>query len=146
MAGVALEQPIEEILRERLKVEQSKLVEICEQFDIAELGLFGSVLRDDFRAEGDDPSDVDLLIVYGPEHEATWKDWICLNDDLKALFGREVDVIEKRLLENPYRRKEILETTRMVYERNESAWRGLAVGCGASHCRDSAVHDWDVQG
>ena len=117
MAGVALEQPIEEILKERLQVERSALVEICEQFEIAELGLFGSVLRDDFRAGGDDPSDVDLLIVYGPEREASWEKWLGLNETLEALFGRKVDVVQKRLLENPYRRANILKTNRVVYER-----------------------------
>ena len=115
MTGSALEQPIEEILKERLGVELGQIAEICQSYQIIEFGVFGSVLRDDFRVEGDDPSDVDVLIVYGPEREASWERWLDLNEELEKLFGRKVDVVQKRLLKNPYRRRNILKTNQIVY-------------------------------
>ena len=118
MAGMALQQPIAQILKERLGVELEQIAEICDRYQIVEFGVFGSVLRDDFRAEGEDPSDVDVLIVYGPERDASYEAWLGLRDDLKALFAREVDVVQKKLLSNPYRRQNILKTNRVVYERS----------------------------
>ena len=109
--------PVENILKQRFNVPKSQVIELCKKFGIIEFGIFGSALRDDFRSSGDDPSDIDILIVFEPEHQATWKGWLALNEALKQLFQREVDVVEKRLLENPYRRTSILETTQIVYER-----------------------------
>jgi predicted nucleotidyltransferase len=36
--------------------------------------------------------------------------------ELETLFGRPVDLVEKAGLRNPYRRREILETARIIYE------------------------------
>ncbi len=118
MTGAVLETPIEVILKERLRVDRSEVATLCEQFEIAQLSLFGSVLRDDFRAEGEVPSDVDVLIVYKPGHRMTWAGWLALEDALKELFGRKVDVVRKKLITNPYVRAEILKTHRLVYEQH----------------------------
>ena len=115
MTNATLDQPIETILKERFNLTRAQIIEICKQFGIIEFGIFGSSLRDDFRPSGDEPSDVDILIVFEPNHQATWKGWLALNESLKTLFQREVDIVEKRLLENPYRRKTILETNRIIY-------------------------------
>jgi predicted nucleotidyltransferase len=39
------------------------IAQFCEKWQIVELSLFGSILRDDFRPTGDNPSDVDFLYV-----------------------------------------------------------------------------------
>lgn len=41
--------------------------------------------------------------------------WMVLKDELQGLFGRRVDVVERRLLSNPFRGHEILTTRRVVY-------------------------------
>jgi uncharacterized protein len=116
MTRVTLDQPIEAILKERFRITRDPVIKICKQFGIIEFGLFGSSLRDDFRLSGDNPSDVDILIVFEPNHKATWKGWLALNEALKILFQREVDIVEKQLLENPYRRETILQTNRIIYQ------------------------------
>ncbi|MGI0494052.1 nucleotidyltransferase family protein [Alkalinema pantanalense CENA528] len=115
LAQVALTASVDEILRERLGVDRSTIARLCERFGIVEMGLFGSVLREDFRVAGDAPSDVDVLVEFGPEHRVTWQSWQELNGALSELFGRRVDVVQKRLLENPYRRSNILKTHRVIY-------------------------------
>ena len=109
--------PVENILKQRFDVQKSQITELCKKFGIIEFGIFGSALRDDFRPSGDNPSDIDILIVFEPKHQATWKGWLALNEALKQLFQREVDVVEKKLLENPYRRANILKTTQIICER-----------------------------
>jgi hypothetical protein len=38
-----------------------------------------------------------------------------MEEELKTMFGREVDVVEKQLLRNPFRRHEILTTRQILY-------------------------------
>ena len=59
IAGCAM--PMQQIYQ-RLNTTPEQLTDFCEAWKIEELALFGSVLRDDFRAEGDDPSDIDFYI------------------------------------------------------------------------------------
>ncbi|EKV01747.1 putative nucleotidyltransferase [Leptolyngbya sp. PCC 7375] len=112
------ESSVLDILKNRLQVDYDQIVKFCEQFGIVELGVFGSVLRDDFRPDGENPSDVDLLIEFAPEQKLTWPIWLDLQEISEKLFKRKVDLVQKHLLENPYRRAEILKTNRIIYERS----------------------------
>lgn len=78
---------------------------------IAELSLFGSALGDRFRAD----SDVDLLVVFEPGTTRTFSDWMEMIFELEALFGRKVDLIEERFLTNPFRRRSILSSRKIIY-------------------------------
>ncbi len=58
------------------KLPLDKIAEICRTFDVVELSIFGSVLRDDFGPE----SDIDFMAVirtddYGPwmSRYSNWK-------------------------------------------------------------------------
>jgi predicted nucleotidyltransferase len=53
---------VDDIARRRLGVEPEQIAEMCRKWRIAELSLFGSVLRDDFRPD----SDVDVLVTFAP--------------------------------------------------------------------------------
>jgi len=84
----------------------------CRKFGIAELSLFGSILRNDFGPD----SDVDVLISLEPGRTMTPESYLDMRDELSTLFGgREVDLVQKRLLTNPFRRQEILATRRVLY-------------------------------
>jgi uncharacterized protein len=110
--------PIAELLQARLGVAVSEVIALCDRYQIAEFGLFGSILRDDFRVSGDDPSDVDVLVVFEEGYRLSWKVWQNLQAELEQLFERKVDVVRKELLTNPYRRAEILTTCRVIYAKS----------------------------
>ena len=38
-----------------------------------------------------------------------------MTDELKQMFNREVDLVEKEALRNPFRRKKILATRKVIY-------------------------------
>ena len=81
---------------------------------IAELAVFGSVLRDDFRPE----SDIDLLVTFTPEAEWDLLDLLRMQDDAAAILGRPVDLVSRAGLEqssNAIVRREVLGTSRVVY-------------------------------
>lgn len=87
------------------------LIDFCQIWRVDELALFGSVLRDDFRPD----SDVDVLITF--QDGAPWSlwDWSEMRDQLQAIFGRDIDLVEKGALRNPYRRRAILAEHQVIY-------------------------------
>ncbi len=102
---------------ERLNLAPDQLIDFCKQHHILELSLFGSILRDDFRAD----SDIDMLVVF--DHSAnpylSLMDLVDMEYQLEEMAGRKVDLIEKRSIvdsDNWIRRKNILNTTQVIYE------------------------------
>ncbi len=84
----------------------------CRKHCISEFSLFGSILRDDFAPD----SDVDVLVALEPGRTMTPESFLDMRDELSAMFGgREIDLVQKRLLTNPFRRREILATRRVLY-------------------------------
>jgi uncharacterized protein len=95
-----------------LDISEEKVQTFCKKWKVAELSLFGSALRDDFQAD----SDVDVLVSFAPDGAMTFEGFIEMRQELSALFGgREVDLVENRLVRNPFRRHEILATRKVVY-------------------------------
>ena len=109
------ELSIDDLLKLRFGIDRAKIGAFCEKFQISELGLFGSALRDDFRVGGDDPSDVDLLVTFEAGVRRSNHSWLELEKSVQTLFDREVDICQKHLLKNPYRRAEILRTAQVIY-------------------------------
>jgi len=83
----------------------------CQRWKVRELAVFGSVLRSDF----DTASDVDVLISFEPGALVSAFDLVDIREELRQLFGREIDLVEKEALLNPFRRREILRTARVLY-------------------------------
>ncbi|MGF1520974.1 MAG: nucleotidyltransferase family protein [Leptolyngbyaceae cyanobacterium] len=99
---------------DRLGITHTDLRAFCQRWDIAELSLFGSILRDDFSAS----SDIDMLISYFPGKTKGLLDRVRIKDELEALCGRDVDVMTKKAIEqsrNPLRRQEILGSAHIIY-------------------------------
>jgi len=87
------------------------LAEFCRRWKVTELALFGSVLRDDFGPG----SDVDVLVSFAPDAGWNLFDLVEMQEELKAIFGREVDLVERDGLRNPFRRRSILSNMEIVY-------------------------------
>ena len=101
-------------MKRQIQIPRDKIEEFCQRWQIEELALFGSVLREDFRPD----SDVDVLVRFSPDAGHTLFDLARMEDELKIIFGREVDLISRRGIEssrNHLRRKAILESAEVVY-------------------------------
>ncbi|HYH47497.1 MAG TPA: nucleotidyltransferase family protein [Thermoanaerobaculia bacterium] len=99
---------------DRLHVSSGDLAAFCRRWHIAKLEVFGSVVRDDFRAE----SDVDFLVSFEPGLRPSGFDWFQLKEELSDLVGRKVDLVDRRLVErsrNLYRRQHILSEATPVH-------------------------------
>lgn len=95
----------------KIAIDRGKVAEFCRRWKVAELALFGSVLREDFAPE----SDVDVLVSFEPDARRTLFDLVDMQDELKGVFGRDVDLVLKEGLRNPFRRHEILKTRQVMY-------------------------------
>jgi len=75
----------------RIAFDRGKIADFCRRWDITELALFGSVLRDDFGPE----SDVDVLVTFAPEAHIGFLALGAIAEELSALLGRKADVVPK---------------------------------------------------
>lgn len=100
-------------LQARLGITPEQLAEFCQKWKIAELALFGSVLRDDFSAN----SDVDVLVSFFSHH--SWGlEFIQMREELATLFKRPVDLLTRQSIMNSHnvlRRQAILDSAEVIY-------------------------------
>jgi predicted nucleotidyltransferase len=82
---------------QRIPASSEQISAFCHRWKITELALFGSVLRDDFRAD----SDIDILLTFSPDSRWSLFDWVDMKDELETLLQRQVDIVDKEGLKNP---------------------------------------------
>ena len=98
----------------RIALPTEALERFCRRWQIDELALFGSVLRDDFGAD----SDIDVLVTFAPGSERSVDDLIAMQEEVEAVFGRRVDLVNRRAVEesrNYLRRRAILRSAKTIY-------------------------------
>ena len=99
----------------RIPIPYEEVAAFCRKWSITELALFGSVLREDFTPE----SDVDVLARFGPDAERSFGAFMRAQDELAAMLGRKVDLVEWQAAEespNYYRRKAVLDSAQVIYD------------------------------
>ena len=97
-----------------LQIDDARFTAFCDKWKVVEFALFGSVLRGDFRPD----SDVDVLVSLAHDADYSLFDLVDMEDELKEIFGRKVDLVLKKSVErsrNPYRREAILSSARAIY-------------------------------
>jgi predicted nucleotidyltransferase len=97
---------------------KEKLIDFCGTWQIEELSVFGSILRDDFGPD----SDIDLLVTFAPTAEWNLFDHVQMQHELEALLGRSVDLLTRQAVEhsqNWLRRAEILNSAQLYISANE---------------------------
>ena len=96
-----------------LETNRQAISDICSRHRVAELYVFGSALRGDFRQ---DDSDLDLLVEFRPmEGYARVDAYFGLLDDLRGLLGNRIDLVVVGAVKNPYISRDIERTKQMVY-------------------------------
>ena len=93
-------------------ITEEQIRQFCQKWKLSEFSLFGSILRDDFN----DQSDVDVLIAFAPGHIMTLETFMEMRAELQAMFGsREIDLVQRPLIRNPFHRERILTTRKVLY-------------------------------
>ncbi len=60
-------------------------------------------------------SDVDVIVTSAEDARLTLADWVDMREELCEIFQRDVDLVSKTGLRNPFRRREILRTHQVIY-------------------------------
>jgi uncharacterized protein len=97
-----------------IRLPRKQIADFCARWSIAQLALFGSVLRADFRPD----SDVDMLVTFGPSADWSLFDHLHMEEELSIIVGRKVHLVSRRAIErssNPIRRQAILGTAEPYY-------------------------------
>lgn len=94
----------------RVAVPSQQVADLCRRYQVRSLALFGSVLRDDFRAD----SDVDILVDFDANAQIGFMALARLQRELTDLLGRPVDLVPKSGLK-PILRNQVLANTEEIY-------------------------------
>jgi uncharacterized protein len=101
----------------RISLPRKKIAAFCKRWNVVEFALFGSALRADFSPR----SDIDALVSFAPHSDWGLFDHVQMRQELQDLFGRNVDLVTRRALEqsrNALLRSEILATAKVLYSEN----------------------------
>jgi len=99
------------MLSSGITVDPVAMAQLCREFGVARLSVFGSAVRDDFDVER---SDVDLLVEFRPEAGAGLLALVRLEDKLTELFDRKVDLLTPDGL-SKYLRSDVLASAEPLY-------------------------------
>lgn len=76
-------------------IHYDSVADFCRQYKITELALFG--------------------VTFAPDTHYGLFDPVQLQEKLRPVFGREVDLVERAGLRNPFRRHYILNNMKVLY-------------------------------
>jgi len=103
----AISWPELRIANPYIAIPEETIRAFCKKWKIHSFSFYGSIMRDDFRPD----SDIDVMIEFSPEDRTSSLNMGVMQEELEALFSRNVDLVERKSIEqseNYIRRKGIL--------------------------------------
>lgn len=92
-----------------LNIDERHLADICRRYEVVELDVFGSAIREDFSPN----SDIDILYVLADNADLGWG-IVDLEAELAQLFGRPIDLVSKKYLRQRFADR-VLPEARQIY-------------------------------
>ena len=103
--------PLLPLLIDRLE----PLRQLCDRYGVARLEVFGSAAKGLFDPAN---SDLDFIVLMTGQQEPGYARRFCgFADELEALFGRPVDLLTESMIHNPYFRRDVDASRRLLLER-----------------------------
>ena len=99
---------------DEIRSHHAELRALCRRFHVRRLDLFGSAARGDFNPER---SDIDFLVEFDRGHPdaLSLKAYFGFKQQLEALLGRPVDLVEPGAMRNPYLKASIEASREPVF-------------------------------
>jgi uncharacterized protein len=92
---------------------RDRILELCRQYGVARLELFGSAATGRFNPRS---SDLDFMVEFQPGSPlGPFRQYFDFLADLKSALGREVDLVEACAMKNPYFIKSANQTKVLLY-------------------------------
>jgi predicted nucleotidyltransferase len=91
----------------------AEIRELCVKYRVKRLAVFGSAAKGTF-----DParSDVDFVVEFQPESPRDFHTYFGLLEDFQDSLGRDVDLVERKAIKNPYFLKVLELSERELYD------------------------------
>ena len=90
----------------------SPISNLCREYKVKQLFVFGSVLTDNFKKN----SDIDFIVDFqGMDLYEYADNYFDLKFSLEHLLNREVDLLEDKAIRNPYLRQSIDSSKQLIY-------------------------------
>lgn len=100
-------------MEKQVEQKREQVAELCRQYHVQRLEIFGSALRDDFDAQH---SDLDFLVEFEPLPTGSYaKTYFGLIEALEKLFCRPVDLVVASAIRNPYFRESVDRSKTLLY-------------------------------
>lgn len=84
--------------------------DVCPQYGVKTLYVFGSTVRGDAHED----SDIDLLVEF-LEHQALFDNYMNLSSEFQRRLGRAIDLVTANSIRNPIFRKVVERERVLVY-------------------------------
>jgi hypothetical protein len=99
---------------ELVEKQRGRLDELCRNYRVKRLELFGSAIDPARFEQG--TSDLDFIVEFQPMSPGGHaKAYLSLLEQLQDLFGLSIDLIEIKAVDNPYLLESINETRSTIY-------------------------------
>lgn len=87
--------------------------QLCADHKVRNLYVFGSVISRDFSED----SDIDFIVDFNSNDPLDYAEkYFALKFALQDLLNRPIDLLEERGLKNPFLKKRIDNTKKLIYE------------------------------
>jgi len=94
--------------------QRQPIAELCRQYAVRRLDLFGSAARGDFHPEH---SDLDFVVQFARTGYTGYADaFLDFAEALERLLDHKVDLLTERMIRNPRFRAAVEATRQVVYE------------------------------
>jgi len=88
-----------------------KIKSLCEKYKVSKLYVFGSVISSHFTKE----SDIDFLVMFDNVGLQDYADnYFDFKFSLQDLFNRKIDLIEEKAIKNPYFKRSVDNSKRLI--------------------------------
>jgi predicted nucleotidyltransferase len=103
---------------ELVKRQRDAIRALCRTYGVRRLELFGSAATGAFDAE---TSDLDFVATFADTRSPGYADrYLGFAEALEELFGRPVDVITERSIQNPYFRQAVDASRQPIYDERDT--------------------------
>jgi predicted nucleotidyltransferase len=98
----------------RLLAYKTILEQLCSEYSVKSLYVFGSILNEKFN----DSSDIDFLVAFTDMPiEKYFDNYFALKSSLEVVLNRDVDLLEEQAIKNPFLLNSINNSKQLVYAR-----------------------------
>lgn len=97
-----------------IEINIKKIIELCHEFHVKRLWVFGSILTPRFNSS----SDVDFCVDFDWDNIPlldSANNFFGFQEALEGLLNRKIDITDDSAVRNPYFRAELNETRKFIY-------------------------------